>query len=180
MIDPTHNLLLGTAKHVLDTWVKEGIISNKDLTRLQARVNKVKAPSNIGRLPSKIANGFAGFTADQWKNWICIYSLFALRGIIPNDHYVMWSDFVHACQTLCSKVLTLHDLSYADEKLNQFCCKFEELLGKDSCTPNMHLHGHLKQCIVDYGPIYSFWCFSFEMYNGILGDYQTNNTNIGK
>ena len=39
---------------------------------------------------------------------------------------------------------------------------------------NMHLHGHLKQCVLDFGPVYSFWLFSFERMNGILGAYHTN------
>ena len=29
---------------------------------------------------------------------------------------------------------------------------FEELFGPGACTPNMHLHGHLKECYFDYGP----------------------------
>lgn len=41
-------------------------------------------------------------------------------------------------------------------------------------TPNMHLHMHLLDCVLDYGPVYAFWLFSFERYNGILGDYGTN------
>ena len=39
----------------------------------------------------------------------------------------------------------------------------------------MHLHGHLKECIEDFGPVYAFWCFSFERYNGIFGGFQHNN-----
>ena len=39
----------------------------------------------------------------------------------------------------------------------------------------MHLHGHLKECLLDYGPIYNFWCFSFERFNGILSNFKTNN-----
>ena len=42
----------------------------------------------------------------------------------------------------------------------------------------MHLHLHYKEIILDYGPVYSYWCFSFERLNGILGDYYTNNQNI--
>ena len=38
----------------------------------------------------------------------------------------------------------------------------------------MHLHTHLLDCILDYGPVYSFWLFSFECFNGILGSYHTN------
>ena len=39
----------------------------------------------------------------------------------------------------------------------------------------MHMHTHLADCILDYGPMYSFWLFSFERYNGILGNYSTTN-----
>lgn len=105
---------------------------------------------------------------------------FALKGVIPNQHYAMWTNFVQACQILCSKVITVEECQQADEKLLSFCKMFENLCGKEKCTPNMHLHGHLRDCILDYGPIYSFWCFSFERYNGIMGDYHTNNVNIGK
>ena len=179
LIDPMHNLLLGTAKHVLKTWIEMGLLSDSDLQRLQKRVNLVKPPSEIGRIPSKISEGFKGFTADQWKNWVCIYSLFALKGVIPNEHYGMWTAFVHACQLICRKVITKEECNEADQKLMRFCIMFEALCGKEKCTPNMHLHGHLQECLLDYGPVFSFWCFSFERYNGMLGDYHTNNINIG-
>ena len=42
----------------------------------------------------------------------------------------------------------------------------------------MHLRCHLKECVEDYGPVYSFWCFAFERYNGILGSTTTNNRSI--
>ena len=42
----------------------------------------------------------------------------------------------------------------------------------------MHLHGHLASCIRDYGPVYAFWLFSFERFNGILGSYHVNNHEI--
>ena len=42
----------------------------------------------------------------------------------------------------------------------------------------MHLHGHLRECVSDYGPVYSFWCFAFERMNGVLGSYHTNNHSI--
>lgn len=42
----------------------------------------------------------------------------------------------------------------------------------------MHLHTHLIDCILDYGPVYSFWLFSFERYNGIIGEYGTNQRSV--
>ena len=72
-----HNLPLGSAKHVLKTWTEMGILSESDLEREQKRVSLVKPPSEIGCIQSKISEGFKGFTGDQWKNWVCIYSFFA-------------------------------------------------------------------------------------------------------
>lgn len=42
----------------------------------------------------------------------------------------------------------------------------------------MHLHCHLKECIEDYGPVYSFWCFAFEQHNRFLGNTITNNRSV--
>ena len=39
---------------------------------------------------------------------------------------------------------------------------------------NLHLHLHLKDIMLDFGPSHAFWCFPFERYNGILGSYSTN------
>ena len=36
----------------------------------------------------------------------------------------------------------------------------------------MHVACHLKECILDYGPLSSFWCFPFERYNGFLEGLQ--------
>ena len=87
IIDPMHNLFLGLAKSTLKVWKENDLIGEKDFDLLQRRVNAVVPPPEIGRIPSKIATGFSGFTTDQWKNWVCYYSAFALKGILPKEHY---------------------------------------------------------------------------------------------
>lgn len=62
--------------------------------------------------------------------------------------------------------------------VKEFCDAFVQLYGAEHCNMNMHLHLHLTECIVDYGPVYAFWCFAFERMNGVLGSYHTNNHNI--
>ena len=116
--------------------------------------------------PGNISSSFSGFTADQWKNWTSVYSLFALKGILPEDHLQCWRFFVLACKTLGKRVLTDSDIEIGDRYLMQFCKPFEALYGKDLVTPNMHLHGHLKECLLDYGPFHSFWCFQW--YSGLV------------
>jgi len=115
------------------------------------------------------------YTASQWKNWTLVYSLFVLNGLLPEEHMQCWQAFVLACKFLTRPVITTLELQKADLMLLQFCKKFEQLYGKSKVKPNMHLHGHLKECVSDYGPIYNFWCFSFERFNGILSSFKTNN-----
>lgn len=83
-----------------------------------------------------------------------------------------------ACRYLCKCSLSLADITIIDGLLMQFCRKVEQLYGRNVITPNMHMHGHLRENLLDYGPVYAFWLFSFERYNGVLGKQATNNRNI--
>ena len=85
---------------------------------------------------------------------------------------------MRACFLICATVLTTSDIECADVFILQFCRRVEELYGKTAFTPNLHLHMHLKECLLDYGPPHAFWCFSFERFNGILGSYHTNKRDI--
>ncbi|RHZ51361.1 hypothetical protein Glove_480g6 [Diversispora epigaea] len=48
----------------------------------------------------------------------------------------------------------------------------EQTYGPSKITPNMYLYLHLVECIYDYGPLYSFWCyrsaFSYEQFPSTL------------
>ena len=177
IIDPMHNLFTGTAKHVMrNIWLdsEKPLLEKKDLLQVQEKLDKVKVPATVGRMPKKIRNSYGGFTADQWKSFTVIFSIYALWNILPKDDLELWRDFVLACLYLCSSVITEAKAILAHAHLLKFCKHFEELYGKQRVTPNMHLHTHLLNCVLDYGPVYAFWLFSFERYNGILGDYGTN------
>ena len=58
-----HNLLLGTAKHMISVWISLGIIEKNHLSDIQDTVDRFKTPSDIGRIPAKIASvqGFSNF-----------------------------------------------------------------------------------------------------------------------
>ena len=174
VVDPMHNMFLGTAKHFLHRfWIEKGILSSKQFEIIQDRINAVVAPPGIGRIPHKISSAFSGFTADQWKNWTNYFSLFALYDMLDKDNLECWRHFVLASRILCSKVITSIQLQLADSSLLQFCRRTERLLDKGSITPNMHMHAHLKGCIEDYGPVHSFWVFALKGIMAFLKVYQT-------
>ena len=174
-IDPMHNLFLGTGKRMLSLWMEKDMIRSADLEKIQKFVDNTCVPSDIGRIPSKIRSGFSGFKADQFKNWINIYSIPALYDILSSEHLECWRHFVLACRILCKQSLSHVEVDIADSLLIQFCKRVERLFGESAITPNMHLHGHIKDILLDYGPVQEFWCFSFERFNGILGKQPSNN-----
>ena len=174
VVDPMHNLFLGTAKHCLELWISRNILSKSEIKEIENRMSCLIAPHSVGRLPIKIASGFSGFTADQWKNWTVSYSSIVLRDILPSIHLQYWLLFVKACSLLCKRCLKRSAVEVSDQCLRLFCVKFQEVNGADACTPNMHMHLHLKECLLDYGPPYAFWCYAFERYNGMLGRFPTN------
>ena len=179
LVDPMHNLYLGSAKHVLKAiWIEKYILSYADFGLVQRRVDKCCVPSDMGRIPHKIVSGFSSFTADQFKNWVVYFSLIALRGILVNEHLECWRHFVLACRILSQTELSQDNIILADALLLRFCRRIEGLYGTSVVTPNMHLHCHLRSCIEDFGPLHGFWCFQYERYNGVLGQIPNNNKSI--
>jgi hypothetical protein len=174
VIDAMHNMYLGTAKHVVSIWKDMGLLGNSEFDIIQTKIDTMLVPIGIGRIPYKISSKFSELTADQWRNWTYIYSLYALKGILPERGYRCWAIFVEASIILSQSSLSYHEILLADTKLIEFCKMFEDIYGKTACTPNMHLHAHLKECILDYGPISSFWVFPFERYNGVMGSFVNN------
>jgi len=72
VIDPMHNLFLGTSKHMLNLWLQLDLVTKVHFQSLQNIVDSIAVPADVGRIPRKIETGFSGFTADQFKNWVTI------------------------------------------------------------------------------------------------------------
>lgn len=101
--------------------------------------------------------------------------MFALKA---HNHYLCWHSSVLACFYLSKNAISDVEIKQANLLLLKFCKTVEELYGKEAISSNMHLHAHLCKCLNDYGSVYNFWLFSFERYNGILGNYPTNKRSI--
>ena len=172
LVDPMHNLFLGTAKKLLQLWKDQELLTEKNFEVFQEQMDNITPPANIGRIPHKISAQFSGFTAEQWMLWTTVFSPLLLRDLLSPEHFAHWCLFSQACSLLCHPHIRESDVLKADELLLTFCKQFQDLYGAAECTPNMHTHCHLKECILDVGPLHSFWCFSFERYNGILEKMQ--------
>lgn len=163
-----HNIFLGLAKHTVKIWKEKGILQSNQFVQLQTKADMITTPTGIGRIPRKLESNFSSFTADEWKNWILIFSVHTLKGVVDEQHYKCWCLLVDSCVLLCQYIITEQQINQAHVHLVEFCQQFEILYGSECCTPNMHLACHLKECLLDFGPFSAFWCFPFERYNGIL------------
>ena len=129
-IDPMHNIFLGIAKKTVKLWKKTKILKDSEFKVIQGKVDSMNPTPSIGQIPRKISSGFSSFTADEWKHWILIYSLFALNSTLPIEHYNCWYLFVEACKKLCQTVITKSEVLDAHKLLLEFVVHFKIFMGQ--------------------------------------------------
>ncbi|GBC23995.2 hypothetical protein GLOIN_2v1786147 [Rhizophagus irregularis DAOM 181602=DAOM 197198] len=181
VVDPMHCLFLGIAKWITKRiWIDEGVLTEKDLQSIQKKMDEFKVPSDLGRIPGKIhcGEGFSNFTADQWRNFFLIYATVALWNHLPGKDRKILTYFVRVCTILVRRIVEINDMKEAHELLIKIIKLIEECYGEEKIMPNLHLSLHLCECSYDYGPLYSFWCFSFERMNGLLGSLPNSHRQI--
>ena len=118
-------------------------------------MNRLKLPTDLGRIPHSMSSGYKRTRGDDWKTWLLVYSLCCLKGIITNSYYNMWTTFVLACKLITKRQIEVNNFEKAHDLFILYANKFVELFGKEKCTFNMHLHLHIKEFILNFGQIYA-------------------------
>ncbi|CAB4414564.1 unnamed protein product, partial [Rhizophagus irregularis] len=181
IVDPMHCLFLGIAKWIVKRiWVDQGILTSSMLNEVQKQMNRFQVPVDLGRIPGKIdcGEGFSNFTADQWRNFFTIYATVSLWDYLSAEDRKILTHFVRICSILVSRIIESDMLQEAHRRLVKIIKLIEVQYGRNKITPNLHLSLHLSECCHDFGPLYAFWCFSFERMNGILGSLPNSNRKI--
>jgi len=114
VIDPMHNLLLETSKHVMNLWIKKKLLMPQDLQAIEEKCKLMSFPYDVGRILHKIGSSFSGFTADQWRLWTTLLSPIVLKGILHADDLNCWLLFVNACRLLITRIITTDNVKEAD------------------------------------------------------------------
>jgi len=172
IIDPMHCLFLGIARWIVKRlWIDGRKIDESRLKIIEKRAEEIKVPADLGRIPYKISTGegFSGYTADQWKSFILIYATPLMWDLLDDADREILGNFVRACSLLVCRIIDNNALREAHDRLLSMARLIEENYGPEFITPNIHLSLHISECCNDYGPVYTFWCYSFERMNGILG-----------
>ena len=167
-----HCLFLGIAKWIVKRiWIDEKILTPNALQSIQKKMNDFQVPADLGRIPGKIhsGEGFSNFMADQWRNFFLIYATVVLWEHLTYKDRKILTYFVRVCTILVRRIVQVDEMDEAHKGLIKIIKLIEEHYGEEKITLNLHLSLDLCECSYDYGPLYSFWCFSFERMNGILG-----------
>ena len=165
VIDPMHCLFLGVTKWIVTKlWIGEGILNRENLKIMQEQADMIKITSDLGRRPVRIATGegFSNFTADMWKTFIIIFATPITWDFLDEVDKKILAYFVRVCKILTSRELLKSELSEAFSKLVNMNKLIEQKYGQEKISPNLHLCLHICECALDYGPLSSFWYFSFE------------------
>ena len=127
LIDPMHNLFLGTAKHYMfDILIGRNILGKLELDKIKKRLSRTVVPAGLGRLPTSVNVG-TFLTAEQWKNWTIYFSMYCMHDLLPKAKLECWRHYVLACCRLCQYSISNTDLTIADTLLLRFCKRFKEI-----------------------------------------------------
>ncbi|XP_035663834.1 uncharacterized protein LOC118407465 [Branchiostoma floridae] len=170
--DYMHELLLGVVKTILDLWLspshnREDFYIGGMISTLSERMQALKVPDTIPRRPRSLAERHH-WKASELRSWLLFFSLPLLRDVLPTEYFAHYCLLVKAVSKLLSDRISPADLQLADQQLDIFCKRFEDLYGERSQTMNMHLLRHLAHYTRLLGPLWAFSCFGFEGMNGQL------------
>ncbi|PKK69219.1 hypothetical protein RhiirC2_781277 [Rhizophagus irregularis] len=88
------------------------------------------------------------------------------------------ANFVRACYLLVSCIIDESKLTEAHNRLLKVAQLIKNIYEPEMITPNIYLSLHISECCQDYGPLYSFWCYSFKRMNGLLGSFPNSHRQI--
>lgn len=102
-------------------WLGNDLLSRAQTLAYQNTVDACIVPSSTRCIPHKIASNFSSFTADQWKNWVLMFSLPSVCNVLPQADLECWRKFVVACFNLCSPIVSIAEVNMAHNCHIQFC-----------------------------------------------------------
>ena len=172
--DYMHCVLLGITKTLLSKWLSASeagkqYFVGKQLKCISTRLNAIKPPEFIERLPRDLEKHYMHFKATELQTFLLFYSLPCLDGILPDkflDHFSLLSEGTYL---LLQDKISAADLERAEHLLQTFYRSFPDHYGSGSCGLNVHnLGAHLVHYVRLWGPLWAWSCFPFEDSNASL------------
>ena len=129
------------------------------MSHFYSRIQRVKVPYDIGRIPSNI-NGktnLTSFTADQWKNFPLIYAWPCLSGLLSTNAYKSICLLCEIVELIAKPIYNIEDITTLYRKWNDHHKMYASVYGKWEVSVNYHFALHIPDLISDYGPPQVYW-----------------------
>ncbi len=174
--DYMHCVLLGITKNLLHKWFSpteagKRYAIGKHLKQISKRLQKIRPPQFIERLPRDIEKHYSNYKATELQAWLLFYCLPCVEGILPVKYQNHFSLLSEATFVLLGDNIMPQGLDRAEYLLKEFYHQYSDLYGDGSCGLNVHNAGfHLVQYVKLWGPIWAWSCFAFEDCNAMLLD----------
>ena len=177
--DPMHTILLGMVHNEIKLIIHVSTLTVNQLSEFYSRIKAVKIPYDLGRLPINLnGDSLAGLTAQQWKNFACIYARPCLVGLLEGRAYKSLCLLCEIVELIVKPVITRDEIATLYRLLNEHHKQFAKVYGKREVTINYHMGLHIADVVSDYGPPHVYWCFAYERMNGILTGTPNSKRNI--
>jgi hypothetical protein len=179
IIDTLHNIFLGTGKLLIRKLTKRQLFSKMVLDKMTTDMTEMLGPSNLSSFCHKIKHGFADMTGFEWKAFWCVYAKVLLVPLLVGEVFGVYREtvilFIDLCNAISSDVVSLDKINLIKTLTYDFCTSLNELFDGTCIFTNQHMHIHLHQQYLDFGPSHVWQLFALERMNGTLGQLPNNN-----
>ena len=123
-------------------------------------LKSLKVPGDVGRLPTSFCDkaSFGGFTAEQFKIFITVYSRSCFYGLIPERYYKNVVFLAEAIELACQRNLSLQELDFMADAVMKHHNGFMKPFGKWEMSVNYHMFTHIVDNVRDLWPCPGFSC----------------------
>ena len=147
--DPLHTFYLGMVQNEVKLCLKS-LLDDK-LAEFSRRLKGIRMPYDLGRLPTGIKNsdGLTGLTAQQWKNFACVYARPCFVGWL-SDKLFKSLRLLHVCEIvvcICKPTLNEVDVVNLFRMVQDHHKAFTAAYGKWSTSINYHMTLHICDVI---------------------------------
>ncbi|KAI0325706.1 hypothetical protein GY45DRAFT_1260396 [Cubamyces sp. BRFM 1775] len=174
--------LQGAAPQQEENPYANSVFTGTVLAAIRQDIAAVTLPSWLPRPPRNLGSASHGkLKADQWRTVCTVNMVITLIRLwsassATNDEKLALANFLHLVAAV--DLATRYSMSAErarrfNDHMLEYTRGLRSLYGAD-LVPNHHLSLHLADCLLLFGPTFSWWAFPFERYNGLLQKLNTN------
>ncbi|EAU86909.2 hypothetical protein CC1G_10800 [Coprinopsis cinerea okayama7 len=177
---------------------------NSSKQRFEKTINSIKWPSHITRLPKNLGENPSLKKADEWRRLLTVSPVVLWAAwkdhtdtipdteprLGPNQTLktthcrrlkTLYDVIILLCtavRLLSTKVISMNQAFQGQRYLAAYCQRLLQLGAH--LSPNHHFAMHLADMIKLFGPVYGWWLYAFERFNGLLKRVKTNGHDGGR